>query len=316
MWLEQSFEPANVSVRFGQLAADSEFLLSTFSGQFVNATFGWPDVAAANMTSGGPAYPLATPGVRVKWEPSKRITLLAALFNGDPAGKSDPDPQLANRNGTNFRTGDPALLMVEGQYKLNGEKTDKGLATTAKLGTWAHFGSFNDLRYDSTGTPIAQSNATGAVLHRDWGVYGVLDQQLWRPAGAGPDQGIGFFTRTAFAPSDRNLIDFYLDGGFVFAGLMARRPDDSFGVALAYDKISDRARGLDQDNVAIGNIQPIRSQQVTLEAFYKAQVVPGFTVQPDFQYIWHPGGGAADPNNGARAIPDAAVVGVRTTINY
>ena len=53
-----------------------------------------------------------------------------------------------------------------------------------------------------------------------------------------------------------------------------------------------------------------------LELSYIAEVVPGFIVQPDFQYFWNPGGHVADPADPLKAIPDAAVLGVRTTINY
>ena len=66
LWLEQKFFDDKVALRAGQLAADTEFLVSQYATLFVNATFGWPAITAANLPSGGPAYPLATPAVRVK----------------------------------------------------------------------------------------------------------------------------------------------------------------------------------------------------------------------------------------------------------
>ncbi len=51
----------------------------------------WPTIFAVNLPSGGPAYPLSTPGVRLKVEPaSGRVRLLMAVFNGDPAGPASP----------------------------------------------------------------------------------------------------------------------------------------------------------------------------------------------------------------------------------
>jgi porin len=44
--------------------------------------------------------------------------------------------------------------------------------------------------------------------------------------------------------------------------------------------------------------------------------VPGFSIQPDFQYFWNPGGHVEDPNEPGKAVKDAAVVGIRTLINY
>lgn len=44
----------------------------------------------------------------------------------------------------------------------------------------------------------------------------------------------------------------------------------------------------------------------------------GWTVQPVFQYVFHPGGGVVDPNDPTQAnrIKDAAVFGLRSTFNY
>ena len=53
-----------------------------------------------------------------------------------------------------------------------------------------------------------------------------------------------------------------------------------------------------------------------LELSYTAQIVPGFYLQPDFQYFWNPGGHVAEPDNPMQAVPNAAVFGLHTTINY
>jgi porin len=60
-WFEQNFND-RVSLRIGQLSADGDFLNSPTGAGLLNGTFGWAGLAAANMTNGGPAYPLATPG--------------------------------------------------------------------------------------------------------------------------------------------------------------------------------------------------------------------------------------------------------------
>jgi len=65
LWIEQKFA-GGVSIRAGQLstqvAPTQEFFVSQFGSLFVNATFGWPAIASVNLPSGGPTYPLATPG--------------------------------------------------------------------------------------------------------------------------------------------------------------------------------------------------------------------------------------------------------------
>ncbi len=66
-----------------------------------------------------------------------------------------------------------------------------------------------------------------------------------------------------------------------------------------------------------GTYTLIQAYESLIEVSYRAQIVPGWTIQPDFQYMWHPGGNVPiNSAHGAPAIPDATVLGVRTVINY
>ena len=60
----------------------------------------------------------------------------------------------------------------------------------------------------------------------------------------------------------------------------------------------------------------IPSFEGLLEASYTAEIMKGFYLQPDFQYFWNPGGNSGDPDDPNIRIPNAAVLGLRTTINY
>ena len=75
-WFEQKLDDGKIAVRVGQLGADSDFLISTYAALFINRTFGWANIVAADLPSGGPAYPLATPGVRLKFTPSDQFAFL------------------------------------------------------------------------------------------------------------------------------------------------------------------------------------------------------------------------------------------------
>jgi porin len=315
LYLEQKLND-ETSVRFGQIAADTEFFISTNSANFINSTFGWPENLAVDLPSGGPGYPLATPGVRVRYEPDKNFTFLAAIFDGDPAGPGLNNPQDRDRYGLNFRVSDPPLLMQEVQYNYNQDKKDTGLPGTIKLGAWEHLGSFNDLRFDRVGVPVAISGLPGASLSGNFGLYGIIDQQIYRLPGGEADKGVNLFARASASPSDRNLVDFYADGGFVFTGFTPQRPDDNFGIAFAYANISNQARAFDRD---VGIVEaltlPVRSYEAMIEAYYKFQIVPGLVVQPDFQYIWNPGGGGLLQPNGSK-VENAAIGGIRVSVNY
>ncbi len=319
MWLEQKFWDGKASIRFGQLAANSEFFISDYSIFYLNSD--WPAITKQDLPSGGPAYPLSTPGIRLKVEPTKGVVFLAALFNGDPSGPGPADPEIKNRHGLNFRVTDPPFLIAETQFKTNEGKTDTGLASIIRLGAWHHFGRFDDQRFGTDGLSLANplSNGMARQLRGNDGVYGIIDQQLYRPPGGDPTSGIGVFSRISASPSDRNPIDFYLDGGIVFTGMLPGRPDDKFGATFLYSSISDRARTLDRDAIFFSGMpQPVRNYELTFEFSYMYQILPGWVIQPDFQYVVHPGGNIADPTAPLPVTPikNAAVFGVQTFIRY
>jgi len=131
------------------------------------------------------------------------------------------------------------------------------------------------------------------------------------------EKGIAAYGRLSGSQTDRNLIDFYADGGVKVTGFWARRPNDSFAFGIAYARISSSARNFDQDTTNFGTPTAVRDYEAVLEATYVAQVAPGWTVQPDIQYIFHPGGGVTDPASaGGQRIADALVLGMRTTLQW
>jgi porin len=314
LYLEQKASET-VSIRFGQVSADTEFLVSDNGTNFVNSTFGWADIASVDLPNGGDAYPLAALGVRVKFEPSKNISFLAGIYNGDPAGPGKGDPQERNRYGLNFRITDPPLFAQEAQFRFNQEKGADGLPGTIKVGAWEHTASFQDQRLDAAGVSIALSHKEPARIRGDYGFYAVLDQQIFRLPGATADHGVHAFVRLSASPPDRNLIEFHADAGFVFKGFLPSRPDDNFGIAFAHAGISDRAIALDRDRNAVEGVHlPVRDYETVIEAYYKFQVLPSLTIQPDLQYIFHPGGHVAQDDG--LVIKDALVAGVRLSIAY
>src|SRR6185312_15042745 len=76
----------------------------------------FPALTALDLPSGGPAYPLATPFARVKFQATEEFAMVAAIFNGDPAPVGLGDPQLRDAGGTAFRTNDHLLGFTEFQY--------------------------------------------------------------------------------------------------------------------------------------------------------------------------------------------------------
>jgi porin len=316
-WFQQEFGTWG-SLRIGQLAADDEFLTSTTAGGLINGTFGWATMMSGNLPSGGPAYPLATPGVRLQVNPNDRISLLAAVFSGDPAGKDcfDDNPQSCNRHGVTFSTSGGAFWIGEAQYQVNQGKDATGLAAAYKLGVWYHSGDFADQRFgvDANGVIVSLVNADGELLHRgNWGVYGVIDQMIWRSG----TRSASVFVRGGVSPSDRNAVAWYIDGGVGIKGALAGRPDDVVTLGVAHSHISDDAAALDRDTLALnGPPYPIRNGETVIELSYTYQVAPWWTLQPDLQYIVRPGGHVPNPDDPNQTVDNAWLVGLRTTVTF
>jgi porin len=101
-------------------------------------------------------------------------------------------------------------------------------------------------------------------------------------------------------------------------GLWDKRPDDSFGLAASFSELSPGLRELDRERAFFGKTAlPLRNYELVVELTYQAPIVAGWTIQPDFQYIFHPGGGVIDLINPlVGRIPDAAVFALRTAISF
>jgi porin len=319
LWIEQSLADGKLLVKVGQQASDVEFFDSKYDDIFTNSALGWPGITGINLLAGGPSPPLAVPGVRVKAQLSDNIMLYAAIFDGDAAPPDSPlDPQLANPHGILFRVNDPAWMI--GQLKYKFDLGESKLPGTITGGAWKHLGEFDDMRYAVGGFALADPAGSGQPqqLRGNQGIFGVFEQMLTRSA-SDPDKGAAFFIRSSVSPSDRNLISFYLDGGAQFTGFSDARPNDKISVAMTYAKISDAARQADRDTqIFTGIASPVRDYEAVFEMTYLAEVRSNWTVQPVFQYVFHPGGGIVDPNDPTQThrIKDAAVFGLRSTITY
>lgn len=294
---EKPSQSDRFSFRIGQLAADDEFLTSPTAGGLINGTFGWASIQAANILSGGPAYPLATPGARVQVRPTDDVAIRAAIFSGDPAGSdcNGGNPQVCNNNGLAFSFTGGALAIAEAELGVNQAKAAKGLPGVYKIGFWYATADYNDVRFPT--------NHNG-----NFGLYGVVDQTIWQQG----DTSLSVFTRAGVVPTDRNTVSFYIDGGVGLKGLLPHRADDTLTFGVAYEKISPDVIAFDRDSLS----PVVHSNETVFEVSYAAQLAPWWTVQPDFQYIVRPGGNVADPANPLVPVRNAAVIGVRSVLKF
>ncbi|MGA9913842.1 MAG: carbohydrate porin [Paraburkholderia sp.] len=324
LWYQQSLLAGKVDVKIGQQSLDQEFMTNQYAATFMNATFGWPVLPSTDMPAGGPAYPLSSLGVRVRATPADSWTVLAGVFDGNPAGNGIGDPQKLNAHGTNFNLHDSALFIGEVQYAINqppanpSDAKPTGLPGTYKLGFWYNTGNFADQQFDNTGLSLANPASTGVPQsHRgDYSFYAVADQMVWRPSADSP-QSVGVFARIMGAPGDRNLVDLGVNAGVTLKAPFKGRDNDVAGIAVGYAKIGSHAQNLASDTASLTTPgYPSRSAETIIEATYLYQVTPWWQLQADFQYAFRPAGGIPNPENPSQRVGNEAVVGLRTNIVF
>jgi len=297
LWFQQKFLNDRISIRAGQLGADSEFDISTYSVVFLNATFSWSPYLSTNTPNGGPAYPMGAPGVQVALTPVNWLSYRGAVFQGNPFAQN------VNRYGFRWdlSTSNGYFSIHELNLRMNQGGGSSSLPGTFKLGGW----------FDTAPDPTANST-------RPWnyGFYFIADQMLYRVPwpNSGPDvdnkskqttaasltnKGLGIFTHIGLSPQNSSIINFYIDGGLNYKGLIPSRDNDVLGVAIAYGHLSNNP----QNNQGRSN----PSYEILLEATYQIELTTWLSVQPDLQYVIHPSG--AD-------IANALVLGARTTVSF
>ena len=264
-----------------------------------------------------------------------------------PTGWEDPDPGFVrgtayNDQGVRFPiSGNQGLLSIyEFGFLLNKGEDAKGLPGAYRVGGFFDTDTFADRRFDDQGRALNDPRSTGVPRSHDGdgGVYAVAEQVVYRPSGAAgnPHEDAGqtasapvgsaedsplaggsgpsgpevlVFGRAGLTPQDRNLVDFYVEAGLDYRGLIPGRGRDLLGIGINYVEPSGDVRGAAQDaNRFHGTHQALPDFEGVLEVTYEINLTPWLQVQPDLQYIVHPGG---SPRYG-----NALVLGARTVVTF
>jgi porin len=255
LWYEQKLLDDKIRLKIGKVDANTEFSVIDSGLAFLNSS---SQVSPTNFLM--PTTPDPMPGLNVFVTP---VRCWYVSFGAYYANRSDRFGDLV---------GHPNLVQVSdfGAYLIE----ETGLSWqnapllhtggNLKLGAWEHTGTFT--RFD------------GSQQHGTYGYYAILNQTLWQPPGAGRDgRGVRSFLEWGRTQDTINAIDQHAGGGVTWTGPTSRRPLDIAGFTSQYAHISPHA-GLPD------------SYELALETFYRAQITPWATLQPDLQFIVNPGG--------------------------
>ena len=271
-WVQQSFAKV-FSLRAGILAADQEFILTASGMLYYNSVFGGPVFLTPNLA--WPIYPVGAPGARARVDLGEGLYVQGAVYDGDP-GTED-----FNQSGLRIRLSDSDGLftIVEGGWTTGDE-----LPTTIKVGHFHHTAEFVE---HSSGDPVAGLR----------GGYVVAEQRIWK----GEAGSLDAFARVGYAEEDRSVVSLGIDAGVNFTGLIPGRPDDVLGFGVVYARISRSFADSQPDPRRWGH-------ETVFELTYKIAITPWWSLQPDVQYVLHPGG--------STSTRDAVVIGGRVDLLF
>ncbi|HET7570565.1 MAG TPA: carbohydrate porin [Gammaproteobacteria bacterium] len=268
-WYQHSFGASGVSVRLGLQDYAALFNMLDPAQLFLNSSFGTDPTVAQVAPS---IFPVTTLGAVARWESPRGLYAMGGVFDGVSGRPGHPaGTQIA------LASGDGAFSAVELGITGTGERTYKLAA-----GGWYRSTDFVD--------------PAGRRRDGNSGIYAIGSMQIAGDAGA---PGASLFLQVGQARHERNAVKGYIGGGVTITGLVDGRPHDRLGIGVASAQVSDAfQRGM----------AATATGETAIELTYMAMLSDRFYVQPDVQYIIHPG--ASD------RIDNAVVVGLRVAYSW
>lgn len=277
-WIEHRGKGDRWSLKLGLYDINSEFDVLAASLLFVHSAHGMGTDFAQSGRNGPSTYPSTSLGIRGEWRVSDRLRVRAAILDGTPN-----DPDRPRRMRIRLGNGEGALAIAEADATFG--------AVRLIAGGWGYTAATRN-RFDAeSGAPVVRrAHSKGAYVRGEAQLAGT------------EERGLRGFFRLGVADGRVNPFSSFYSGGFTWRGLIAARPGDETGVALAYAAASGTSRRLSR--AAIGEAD--RGEMV-LELTHRIKLTDWLSAQPDMQYVVNPG---LDPS-----LKNALAIGARLTAN-
>jgi porin len=240
-----------LTTRLGLLDSNATFDRIEGGQEFMNASVGLTPTIF-DM----PAYPQSAPGIELTLEALQHFRLRFGLYDTSDLGGIQPGQRPRRDLLRNVGIED-SMAIVE----LDFQKRLMDRHFRAFFGGWAQDGTYSDLN--------------GNTTNGGQGVYGAIEAGLL--SANKQTQLDAFVSYTVGDPTVSALLHQFLIG-VRLGGFWRQRPLDSMG--LMYSRIHPNDR--------LDSIIP--EPESTGELYYRFRATPWFSIQPDFQFIHHPGG--------------------------
>lgn len=265
-WYEHYFWDDILRVKIGKQDSNVDFALSDVGGDFVHSSFGMVPMIPM------PTFPSQALGCAVFCQLSETASFGVGVYDGTLSSGTT-----GGRFGFDTLGHNGAMSLYQFEWKPQSGPNGQH-PSTVRIGAWQH--SDNTVWTELTADPAPRT------FVQNYGFYTTADHMLWKESyGDDDDQGLSVFGMFGWAPGNRNMMQESYGGGMVYKGLLPGRDNDFLGFGVANVLFSSGYR--DMEAVA-GNT--IGTNETALEFFYKISFSQYFVLQPDLQYICHPGG--------------------------
>ena len=259
LWYEQWLLEDTVRIKFGKVDANSEFAFIDSASNFINSSAG-----VSPTILGLPTYSDPATSVNVFAYPTEHLYMGFGLYDGAQA----VDGVATGRRGPRtFFDGD-----LSDDYFLIGET---GL-------TWDTFNGWGPGRFAIGGWHHTGAFETfgGATDEGTEGLYVLLESHIGNASlsAANEEQGLSAFLQYGYADENVSDAKHHIAAGLTAFGAIPGREDDIAGVYLSYVDLSD------------ANGAGLGDHETVLELFYKFQITPFLSIQPDLQFVVNPSG--------------------------
>lgn len=294
VWVQKTWLDEQWSVLAGLYPIDSEFSVMDSAAALLHPAYG----ASADLalTRGPSIFNNSAFGLRVKWQsPLRTWYAMGALLDGMPG-----DPDRPKGTHVRFKHGDGSFVIAELGWmplelghvfeptgpahvlptpELREHEKYEGYSKYA-IGAWRYSNKMDDT-YDLDAAGLPEKR-------RSWGAY-LLAERTLLSLGEEPGRHLSAFVRHAFTDGDSTPIRAQLNLGVSLRGLLEGRGDDVLALAWTQARLADKYRAARWRDAGIASTR----HESAVELTYRAQVTPWLAVQPDLQWIRHPGGRAA-----------------------
>ena len=255
----------NTDIRVGVMDLETEFAVTRPMDVLFNGAFAWNSALDASGDRGlnGPStHTYTSLGARIRQQLSDQWSVQVAVVDG--MADAGPGPQ---SNSIDFNNRYGALAMAEVDYTPIAR-------TKIMAGYWVYTG-LQDTQNDFTDTGELRQvrGSHGAYIGGATRLYTIKDAR-----------GLDAFVNFGMADSRVNEVDRSFNAGLAWTGLFDSRPRDKLGFGVGVARSGDPFH---QAQLAAGT--PVYAYETAFELTYRAPLTDWLTVQPNIQYIVHPG---------------------------